>query len=314
MKRLTPPVIAAIAAGAVLLLIVVVMLVRSSGGNQDRLSDEESNTTVAEGPAQRCSSQRTYDAIKRELFRQAARIRGSDEAAFDRIATHAAVRMERPVLRSEDEGLGTVGCSGLLVLDLPPGVAVVGGRSNLSAEINYVLQPAADGSGDVVMLDGADPIIVPLATMARVGSNVPAPSAETPPDDAFQQLDELTPGPPTEPAPPAPPEPQPQPSEPQTAPSASANPSFNCRFARTRGEIAVCNDPGLAALDRQMASQFNRALSNADGRQRQLLQRTRTRFLRFRDGCRSDDCIADTYRGRMREISDIMADRWREPR
>lgn len=313
MKRPTPAVIAGIAAAAVLLLVVIVLLVRSGGGNQDRLSDEESETAAAQGPAERCSSSRTYDAIKRELFRQAARIRGSDQAAFDRIGTHAAVRMERPVLRSEDEGLGTVGCSGLLVLDLPPGVAVVGGRSNLSAEINYVIQRAADGSGDVLMLDGADPIIVPLATMARVGSNVPAPSAEPPPNDAFLQLDEITPGPPSEPPPPAPSEPQPLPSEAEPT-TADANPSFNCRFARTRGEIAVCNDPGLAALDRQMAAQFNNALSNADGRQRQLLQRTRTRFLRFRDGCRSDDCIADTYRGRIREIGDIMADRWREPR
>jgi uncharacterized protein len=41
-----------------------------------------------------------------------------------------------------------------------------------------------------------------------------------------------------------------------------------------------------------------------------MLQRTRASFLRFRDRCTSDACIADTYRGRMREISDIMSGRW----
>ena len=92
---------------------------------------------------------------------------------------------------------------------------------------------------------------------------------------------------------------------------ASANPSFDCGKARSRGEIVVCNDPGLAALDRQMAAQFNAALSDANGRQRALLHRTRDRFRAFRDRCATSQCVAETYRSRMREISDIMADRWR---
>ena len=38
---------------------------------------------------------------------------------------------------------------------------------------------------------------------------------------------------------------------------------------------------------------------------------TRDRFLGYRDRCPTDSCIATTYRGRMREIDDIMAGRWR---
>jgi uncharacterized protein len=63
-----------------------------------------------------------------------------------------------------------------------------------------------------------------------------------------------------------------------------------------------------------MAAQFNRAMGEANGGERALLQRTRNRFLSYRDSCRSDSCIADAYRGRMREISDIMAGRWQPPR
>jgi uncharacterized protein len=63
----------------------------------------------------------------------------------------------------------------------------------------------------------------------------------------------------------------------------------------------------LAALDRQMASQFYRAVGSGTARQREALRATRTRFLRYRDGCRSDDCIADAYRGRIAEIRDIMS-------
>jgi uncharacterized protein len=105
--------------------------------------------------------------------------------------------------------------------------------------------------------------------------------------------------------------PPPAPAAPAPAPPrATASPSFNCASARTRGEIAVCNDAGLASLDRQMASQFNSAMGRADSGERALLQRTRGRFLSYRDSCRSDSCIADAYRGRMREIQDIMAGRW----
>ena len=63
-----------------------------------------------------------------------------------------------------------------------------------------------------------------------------------------------------------------------------------------------------------MAAQFNSAMASASPAQRNLLQRTRTAFLSYRDQCPSDACIAETYRGRMREIRDIMAGRWRPPR
>jgi uncharacterized protein len=60
-----------------------------------------------------------------------------------------------------------------------------------------------------------------------------------------------------------------------------------------------------------MAAHFNSAMSNATPAERALLERTRGRFLSYRDSCRSDSCIADSYRGRMREIQDIMTGRWR---
>jgi hypothetical protein len=44
---------------------------------------------------------------------------------------------------------------------------------------------------------------------------------------------------------------------------------------------------------------------------RALLERTRGRFLGFRDRCRTDACIADSYRGRITEIRDIVDGRWR---
>jgi len=63
-----------------------------------------------------------------------------------------------------------------------------------------------------------------------------------------------------------------------------------------------------------MASQFNRAMASASPGERQMLVRTRARFLSYRDHCGSDSCIADAYRGRMAEISDIVSGQWRPAR
>jgi hypothetical protein len=317
MRRTNPTILAAIAIGLLILIVGIVMMTRGRTADQDKLSDAQAAGAGAAAVETRCASQATYDRIKLELFRRAAQVRTSDHAVFDRLSAFASVRMERPLLRSQDRELGTVRCAGRLSLDLPPGVAVVGGRRTLSADVDYVLQPAADGSGDVVMIEGADPIIVPLATLARTGETAAAPeapsvTAEGIPADPLAQRPVAT-------------TPAPAPSgssagrepDPVAAPSATvgeARPSFNCRYARTRGEVAVCRDPGLAALDRQMASQFYRALRMANARQRATLTATRDSFLRFRDRCPSDACIAETYRGRMREIRDIMSGDWRPGR
>jgi hypothetical protein len=312
---MNPTVLAAIG-GLLLLLVIVVLFVRQGGNSdQDRLSDNQLSASREEGPEERCSSQQTYDLIKRELFRQAAQVRGSDQAAFDRLSAYSSARMERPVLRSEDQDVGSISCEGALSLDLPPGVAVVGGRRTLGANIGYSIQPSADRNGNVVTLSNADAIITPLATLARVGQATGAPLAPPPAPQPGPTVDGAPPvgNAPGAPRPPAqapnpPPAIEPGPTAP--APTASARPSFNCGNARTRGEIAVCRDSGLASLDRQMASQFYSARRNASPSERALLDRTRGRFLAYRDRCQSDSCIADAYRGRIAEIRDIMGGRW----
>ena len=95
--------------------------------------------------------------------------------------------------------------------------------------------------------------------------------------------------------------------------NAVARPSYNCRYARTRSEIAVCGDAGLARLDQEMAAQFNNAVRQGTPAQREVLERSRLRFLYRRERCKTAACIAETYRARMTEINDIAARHWREP-
>ena len=182
------------------------------------------------------------------------------------------------MLRSHDEDLGAISCAGTLALDLPPGVAVVGGRRTLTADIGYALQPAADGSGDVLTLTNADAIITPLATLARVGSPTGDPLAPGAGGRAGRRRSPIRPTI-RRPA-------RRQPAAPAAAGRAAptANPSFNCGNARTRGEIAVCNDAGLAGARPADGQPVHRALCRAPTpSERALLQRTRDRFLSYRD-------------------------------
>lgn len=318
MRQLNPVTIALIAGAALVLLVAALLLFRRGDSDQDRLTDAQTSAGAPQNAEERCASAGTYGLIKRDLFRRAAQIRGSDQAAFDTLAAAASVRMERPVMEREDEDRGAVYCSGSLSLDLPPGVAVVGGRRTLTADIDYSLQGAADRSGDVLTISNADAIITPLATLVRIAPR-PDSAADEPlntDDPTYDGPGEVAPQQPQPvpiPSPPPPPAIEPGPTRP--APTAtSARPSFNCANARTRGERAVCGDSGLASLDRQMAAQFNRAMANASPGEREMLVRTRTSFLRFRDRCSTDSCIADSYRGRMAEINDIMSGQWRPAR
>ncbi|MCL6730520.1 lysozyme inhibitor LprI family protein [Sphingomonas hankyongi] len=294
-----------IALGVLLLLLLGLWLFTTTRNeDQDKLINPSTETSSASDPDKLCSKKATYDLIKRELFRRAAQVRGSDQAAFDRLSSYATLRMENPVMESEDSGTGAVNCSGSLSLDLPLGVAVVGGRRTVSAEVDYSVQQATDDSGPVVLLRNADPIITPLATLARIAE--PAAQPASPDANVVSPADPLAPQPEAQPAAPMAPR-----SEPRAV---NTRPSFDCGNAGTRGEIAVCSDAGLATLDRQMAAQFNRALGIAGPNERSILQRTRSRFLSYRDSCQTNGCIADAYRGRMREISDIMSGRWQPPR
>ena len=302
MRKLSPTTIALIGLGLLLAIILLVVVTRGGDSSQDKLGDDQvAGNAAADDPEERCSAQSTYDRIKRELFKRAAAVRANDQAAYDKLVGYAVLRVETPILRGYDQRVNSVSCSAFLSLDLPPGVAVAGGRRTLSADVTYALQPAADGSGEVLSLTEADAIITPLATLARVGANpaqVPGDSNVVLPVDNSEGADAT-----------AAPEPEPDRPAPAPAPPATTSPSFDCDDASTRGEIAVCENSGLASLDRTMAAQYRRAVAGASPAQRAALRQTRDRFLGFRDRCPTVGCMRDAYTGRMREIRDIMEGR-----
>jgi len=279
-KRDWNPIVLASLVGVVFLLGLVWYFSANRSPDQDRLRNPQLQSDQSK-PSELCSDSGVYAIIKQQLFERAAQVRGRDQAIFSSLAGTAVLRMENPVMESEDTASRVINCSGSMSIELPPGMAVAGGSGSLTADVDYVIGLPGDAGNMTVQVRNADPVVASLATVEQ---------AEEPPPAEGNTVEE------------------------NVAASVSANvqpgpPSFDCARAQTPGEIAVCGDNGLAALDLNMTTQYRRALAVASPAQTRLLQTTRNRFLAYRDHCLDRACIANGYVGRMREIRDIMEGR-----
>ena len=264
-----------------------------------------------------CASEATYDRLKELVFDEAARIRNSDPRNLDPLAAGSVVRMEQPLVKGRDEDLNVTVCTGRFILELPQGAEnAFDGMRRLDAEVEYAAQAAADGSGMVYQMDGAEPIIYRLATYGLTGAararvvEMPQPSAPpgAPPEVVLMDpVQPKQPAPAAKPAPPAAPRPAPAQAKPPEEPRRGfARPSFDCRYGRTNTEKMVCASPALAAKDRQMASIYYAAMANADAATRRHLRRSRDAFLARRERCGTAECVAAAYGARIAEIRSIV--------
>jgi hypothetical protein len=111
-----------------------------------------------------CSSGAAYQRLMKIAFDEAIQIRNADPVNLATLASHSVVRMESPVVKSRDDSLDVTVCSGRFIIELPPGAELgFAGQRRLVADVEYAAQRAADGSGLVYRLRGAEPIIYKLA-------------------------------------------------------------------------------------------------------------------------------------------------------
>lgn len=267
-----------------------------------------------------CASQQTYASLKALVFDEAVRVRRAESLTLRQLADASVIRMEAPVATGRDPALNITVCEGRFILELPPGSSdVFDGDQRLQAEVEYSAQEAADGSGLVYQMKGAEPIVYRLAALDL---SSPRPASATQVVQAETSATVSTPTPlPTPVGPrtfanPAKPPPSPVANVPrqvsaaraETMPSPASTatrPSFNCRYARSRVEKSICASATLARYDRQMSSAFYSALARADAPTRAQLRASRDRFLGARDRCDSKPCITRSYVKRMAEIERI---------
>ncbi len=81
--------------------------------------------------------------------------------------------------------------------------------------------------------------------------------------------------------------------------------SFNCRFARTADEVAICRDERLSRLDERMSSLFFRVREDLGRRRGRDLEEDQQAWLQQRARCGPNyECIEFAYRRRIDELRD----------
>lgn len=277
-------------------------------------------TKAREQVRSECASLLTYARLKEYVFDEAARIRNSDPRRLDRVAAYSVVRMDEPVVKSRDDQLNITVCTGQFVLNLPPGIQdAFDGKPVIVADVEYAAQAAADGSGLVYSMSGAEPIIYRIATLGLRPHPLPqiarTPAASLGKEEPKAAVAE----PPPRPRPPATlvvsnekkattvaaKQAASNERDPVRQAKATASPSFQCRYAKTSSEKMVCKNGSLAAADRRMSAVFYSEMASAPAQTKRALRQSRDKFLARRERCASESCVARVYEERVAEIGRI---------
>jgi curved DNA-binding protein CbpA len=249
-----------------------------------------------------CAASEASRLIKDELFRRAGGLRDFDPAQLRHVADHASFRIDTARLKAEQNGV--MDCSSWIALDLPPGLVVDGGRTNLNAELSYAL--AHDrGRLRIASLSGEGRLVRTLATLgpaprepeqdkpiepAQVASSTtrkaPVVVAEAKRSTAVTAV-----------------------RAPRTLAKSPPVPVAPSVCSGSRAEQIVCANTNLSSLDRQLSLLYRQSWNQADEKKRAALLGTRQRFNDRRQACASPNCMTTAYLSRLKEISDIMAGR-----
>ena len=306
------------------LLGVGVLALFMSGCDRLKRTGQASRVQAEKAPEQvrsECASRLTYARLKEFVFDEAARIRNSDPRRLDQVAAYSIVRMDEPVVKSRDDQLNITVCTGQFVLNLPPGIQdAFDGQPVIKADVEYAAQAAADGSGLVYSMSGAEPIIYRIATLglrSQSPSQIPAATTvvegETKEPQVVFDQSQPRPRPPitstaskeAKPTPVAAKQVASGGRDPMPRAKATATPSFKCRHAKTSSEKMVCNNGSLAAADRRMSAVFYSEMARAPAETKRALRRSRDKFLAKRERCSSEACVARVYEERVAEIRRI---------
>ena len=232
-----------------------------------------------------CSDPSADDLIKREIFRLAADRPAVDRKLLDEVASRADIRVRSGSAARSGSG----GCSGWLAIDLPRGLVVDGGRTNLNADVTFGIERGGGGLR-LARLSGANSLVRSLATLG--------PEPKEPETKQVASVEPVRTGPKsTKLAARARPE--------TKAPSVAAQTA--CDGVSSGPDRMICANSNLASLDRQLALLYGQSWKQADETKRAALVGTRQRFNERRDACGSPNCMTTAYVSRLREISDIMA-------
>lgn len=206
-----------------------------------------------------CGSDATYAGLKDIIFDKASELYGGP-GPLDSLRKSVRLRMQVPTVEGIDEELIRADCSGHGVIDLPPDVMeAFGGKRTLEADLDYAIQPAADGSGAVLRVGGIGDLVTALASAASLVRSSQVASAGGP------QLQK------------------------------TYNPSFDCGRRLTNVERMVCQSEQLAALDRALSDRYFELRKSVSKAEWKVIMDSQRQFLADRGRCADEACIERTY-------------------
>jgi uncharacterized protein YecT (DUF1311 family) len=207
-----------------------------------------------------CGVQETYDTLNNMVFDEVIDQLDGDPVNLNDLRRSVSVNMKFPVVTELHEELERTDCSGRLVLGIPPTARkAFDGESELAADIEYSVQPSADGNGFVIRATGLDFLV------NRIASAESLRKARRIASNGGPQLKK------------------------------TYNPSFDCGAGLDNTERMICQDEDLSAMDRRLSQAFKQKLANYEGSSRQALLQRQRRLLTVRGNCADTACLYDWY-------------------
>lgn len=251
-------------------------------GNQ--IANAPSAPIVPEPPPQSapCADANTVETVKDILFDGAEKAASVDNRlVLIQIRPQTTVHIELPLFDGRDNETQKTNCEGRIHIILPYRSGVT--NNDLTQQINYYVQPAADGSGNVVGVSGLNNLqaalafsdLSPWASATKTVSS--AQPFESPPITATTTTDvdapstaptTIVPGMPTYPT------------------------SFNCSKARGYAEVTICTDAELAADDIRLSRLYRAKLISDKTGQTKSAGRV---AWNARQRCSDRQCLVDWY-------------------
>lgn len=259
----------------VLVLLLWLLLARGRDGPAEPVvvtGSDVLNESVAPLPGpELCASESIYRQIRDIVFDRAIEQFEGDPASLNSLRAAASVRMQYPVLRDFDPDIRRADCSGRLILDIPPAAQdEFGGASALQGDLEFALQPAADGGNAVVELGGVEVVVQRIVAAAHQLAAARAAASDRRLPDSYDEM-------------------------------------LDCAGDLSGAESMICDDPLLARRDRALFDRYRIVRDMLPPADRQRAEETQRRFLDRRLGCEDPACLAELYSDRAAELDRLAA-------
>lgn len=238
--------------------------------------------------SEKCADSSVYETVKNIVFDKVENTNSDNPLKINDWKKSFLTTVNMPALSGVDKQINKVSCTGRLTFTIPQEERkFFNGETELKADITYSIQPSADKSGNIISVDGVEYIVSDI-----VEANGRAIGMKTAGIINAQQAAEQAKAEQIASA-----------GGPQIA--QTYNPSFDCGRSLTNTERMICQDEGLASLDRELSTMFKTKLSSYDNAQKQTLLAIQRKNLSIRAKCPDTSCLYDWYSKNKEWVSTI---------